>query len=305
MTRPPAFPPSSPRQRPQEVEAELRRLARREAIPDEASAAPARGRKDPQAPVGAPLQEASPVREPAFSLQQRLAELRGARRRARLRTLGIAGGVVALLAIGVWLIVFSPVFAFKVEELTVRGTSEFVTRDDVIEVMTPHEGTPLLRLDLQVIAANLEENYAVKGVEFERSWPSGLAVTLTARVAVAATPLDSGFMILDGDGVELGQVPEAVPGLPVIELTHDDDGLADTIIAVLHVMDALPAELLERVTDVGARTSNDVRFTLDDGAEVIWGSAEESELKSSVLQVLLQAPAKVYNVSTPMTPITS
>lgn len=302
MVRPPSFPPTVPprgsRERPREVEAELRRYAAQVAAEQEAESrvvAPS----EPPADIPAPESAVS------LRLRERLAELRGARRRARLRTLGIVGGAVALVLLLAWVVVFSPLLAFKLDELSVQGTSEYVTKADVSAIMAAHDGTPLLRLDTREIARELEEKHAVKNVEFEREWPSGVTVKITPREAVAATPTKGGFRVLDGEGVELATVTEPVAGLPVIKLTDSDDQLADSIVAVLHVMDALPPQIRERVTDVGARTASDVHFTLDNGAKVIWGSDEDSELKAEVLEMLLEQPAKIYNITTPLTPITS
>jgi cell division protein FtsQ len=48
-----------------------------------------------------------------------------------------------------------------------------------------------------------------------------------------------------------------------------------------------------------------VRLELLDGAQVVWGSASDNELKAAVLATLLQVGASTYDVSTPETPITS
>ena len=70
---------------------------------------------------------------------------------------------------------------------------------------------------------------------------------------------------------------------------------------------SLPADLLARVATVTAETPDDVRLELAEGATVVWGSAEESALKSTVLGRLMQAapPDTVgrYDVSAPLSPV--
>jgi cell division protein FtsQ len=46
-------------------------------------------------------------------------------------------------------------------------------------------------------------------------------------------------------------------------------------------------------------------LTLQDGREVRWGSAAQTERKVQVLSVLLRRPAQVYDVSVPAQPTTA
>lgn len=287
--RPPAFPPSQPRRRPAEVDAELAELTR------------ARPPADP-----APPEEAASTPDPVSTrLRERLEELRGARLRARYRTLGIvAGGLLAIVGL-VWFVAYSPVFALESDEVEITGGNEFIPAEVVREMIAPHVGTPLLRVDVGELREELTDHYAVKEAEFTRVWPSGLKIALEARTPVAASPKGKGFAILDGEGIELGTSKEAVEGLPVVNVDHGSTDLPETLAAVLEVMDALPPALLEQVRTVGAVNPDEVEFTLTEGEQVIWGSALDLELKVSVLEILLEVPAQVYNVTSPLSPITS
>lgn len=284
--RPPAFPPSQPRKRPEQVDAELAELTQEEPGPIE-----------PARPA-----EPDPV---STRLKERLEELRGAERRARYRTLGLAAAAIAVLAALVWLVAFSPVLALDPDEIEISGTNEYITTEDVLEILDPYAQVPLIRIDASGLREELTDHYAVKAVDLARVWPHGVKVSLDARIPVAASPKGEKFTILDGDGVELGTSKKAPKGLPVIKVDHEAEDLPETLTAVLEVMDALPPELLEQVKSVAAANPDEVEFTLGEGAKVIWGSALDLELKTSVLEVLLEVPAKVYNVTSPLSPITS
>lgn len=290
MRRPPAFPPSVPRQRPKEVEAELERL-----LP-------------PATPLEhLPAEPVPPRTGGAVStrLRERLEELKGARRRARKKQVALVGGSIALAAALAWVVGFSPLLALEADDIEITGTSPYVSTGDVRAVVGEFEGVPLARLDLAGIRDALTNDTAVKDAQVARHWPNGLTVALEARTPVAATPTEAGFSILDGDGVKLAESAEQVEGLPLVEVDQGADALADAIAAVLEVMDSLPSEILEQVQTVGAKNPDEVEFTLAEGARVVWGSAEDSELKASVLAVLLEVPAEVYNVASPLSPITS
>lgn len=295
MRRPPSFPPSAPRQRPEEVEAELAALTQRaKAVP---STPP------PPSPAADP-----PLRgEDAVStrLRERLEELRGARRRARLHQIGLLTGAILLAGAGAWVVLFSSLLALDPQEVEITGTNDYASAADVRAVTDPYAGVPLARLDIEQVRADLTDNLAIHTATISRQWPTGLTVALDARTPVAATPTATGFTLLDADGVNLGEVTEEVTDLPLVDVAADGEDVPETIAAVLEVMGALPADLLGQVTSVGATNPYEVEFHLEDGARVVWGSAADSELKASVLQVLLTEGAKVYNVAAPMSPITS
>ena len=67
----------------------------------------------------------------------------------------------------------------------------------------------------------------------------------------------------------------------------------------------LPSDLAARVDHVEVQTIDQITLVLRDGRQVLWGSAEQSELKARVLPELLAAQrAQVYDVSVPESPIT-
>lgn len=287
--RPPSFPPAQPRQRPTEVAQELQNLAGARAV--------APGSEEPPAD---PAETGVSNR-----LAERLEELRAAKSRARKKRIGLIAGGILLLGALLWVVAGSPLLALDLEDVKVEGATDLVTENDVRELLTEHEAVPLARLDTGAIRESLLADFAIKDAEVTRAWPTGAHVRLQVRTPVAATPTEGGFTVLDGDGAELGQAAEEPEGLPLINLGEDTEELAKTISAVLEVMDALPPEILEQVETVGADGPDEVKFTLDSGANVLWGNAEDSDLKVSVLQVLLEVPADVYNVASPLSPITS
>src|SRR5690606_2802094 len=117
--------------------------------------------------------------------------------------------------------------------------------------------------------------------------------------------------LLDVDGVQVGRVDPAAggvqEGLPVVSVPLDDPG-ARALTAVLTVLQQIPADLAAQVGEVSADSQDTVVLVLRDGAAVIWGSADRSALKASVLATLRAAPASqgasVFDVSAPTLPIT-
>ncbi|MFV0254395.1 MAG: cell division protein FtsQ/DivIB [Beutenbergiaceae bacterium] len=238
------------------------------------------------------------------ALSDRLAERRRARRRLRIRALVFVLCGVLLIAGGGYLALASPVLALRASDVSVTGDSEFATAEQIAAVVAPAEGTPLLRIDTGALAQQISELNGVRQATVVRAFPHGLEITVQARVPVASVRQGGGYLTLDSDGVELARTTEPAAGVPLVRVPIGSEATSAALEAVLQVLAAMPPELLAQVTQASATSAHEVEFTLASGAEVIWGSAEQSELKASVLSTLLQVPAQVYDVSAPLSPIT-
>jgi cell division protein FtsQ len=108
---------------------------------------------------------------------------------------------------------------------------------------------------------------------------------------------------VDDEGVVVAHQEQPPPDLPLVQVDVDTAG-AGALRAASAVLSALPPDLRGQVQQVGATSPDDVRMTLRGGGEVVWGSAADSELKARVLQALRSQPADVYDVSSPLTPVT-
>jgi cell division protein FtsQ len=51
--------------------------------------------------------------------------------------------------------------------------------------------------------------------------------------------------------------------------------------------------------EIQAASRDTIVIALDQNTQIIWGSAEESELKAQVIVALLQVEGSVYDVSAP------
>ena len=83
-------------------------------------------------------------------------------------------------------------------------------------------------------------------------------------------------------------------------------GLADEdVLATLAaVTTSLPDVVRSQAEYIRADTVDSVTITLEDGRRILWGSAEEAELKADVVVPLLKVEAKEYDVSAPTHPTT-
>lgn len=241
-------------------------------------------------------------------LQTRLKEQAAAQRRLSAIVWARRAGYVALAALLVWIVVASPVLALDPEQAEVSGFGTVVDPADVDAVIAEYEGTSLATLATARLADALREVPGVRDATIERVWPRGLLVELTSREPVAAVPDgEGGFWLVDAEATRVGRAGEAQESLPVVTVPVGEYHVR-VLASVLGVVNQLPVALRERVSDVSASTEDTVTFELRDGPRVEWGSAEDSALKASVLQVLLDSgqarDASVIDVSAPTLPTT-
>ena len=231
--------------------------------------------------------------------------------RRRRRRMAIAAGVAAALVAGLLAVVLlTPLVA--VRTITVQGT-HLLTPAQVEGVLEPVRGRPLARVGDDEVRALLGQLVQVKDARVRAEPPETLVVTVIERVPVALVKQDGGLLVVDGEGVVLGNAAdEEQYDVPVIDGASMPVG-QEVFHAVTAVLSALPAEVLAQLATASAQSADSVELRLADGRTVIWGNAEERELKSRVLQALVkaadeappgQAPVRVFDVSVPRHPVT-
>jgi cell division protein FtsQ len=239
------------------------------------------------------------VREPLAAASARFeARARAARWRARRPVLLLAAAVavLAVLAVLAW---FGPLLG--VRSIAVRGVSG-ADAARVRALAVPVKGTPLPQVDTGLVARQVEQLPYVQAARVERAWPSTLRVVVQPRVAVAAVPASNGGVrLVDADGVAFARAAKPPRGVPVVRVPLGGKG-RDALAATLTVLESLPSGLRAGVSQVTADTADDVQMRWR-GSTVVWGSADANALKAQVLLALSQKRARVYDVSSPHTPV--
>lgn len=209
----------------------------------------------------------------------------------------LAAVVLLALVVGtVWLVFFSSVLAVKAVDV---AGEERLRADQVRSVAAIPDGEPLARLDLQAIRARVQALALVRNAEVTRHWPDTVRIEVEERVAIAVVDIGGRPRGLDLDGVVFDDFGPA-EGLPRVH-TAPDPG-RDALREAAAVVSALPDDLADRVDHVEVATVDQIRLVLRDDRTVVWGSAEESELKAEVLTALLSRPGATYDVSVPGQP---
>ena len=212
------------------------------------------------------------------------------------RILAVLAGI-ALVGGLVWLVFFSSVLT--VEGAEVQGV-EVLTAEEVEEVAAVPMGEPLATLDLSAIEARIEGLAAVRSVEASRAWPDQVRIQITEREAVAVVSWEGQWRGLDATGVLFRTYPEEPKRLTQVTMSAATP--VEALAEAAAVVEALPANILQRVDYVEVKSIDGISLVLSGGSTVTWGSADESANKAKVLQVLLKRDARVYDVTAPGRP---
>ena len=210
----------------------------------------------------------------------------------------LAALVLLGLVVGaIWLFLFSSVLAVK--QVEVVGT-EGLRPAEVRAVAGLEEGEPLARVELDDVRTRVQALALVRSAEVSRQWPDTIVIEVAEREAIATVEIGGQLRGLDLDGVVFDDYAQPPPGLPRVE-TATDAG-REALREAAAVVSALPDDLASRVDHVEVATVDQISLVLRDERVVVWGSAEESDLKAQVLAGLLTRPGSSYDVSVPGQP---
>jgi len=223
----------------------------------------------------------------------RLKSRRDDRRRHRIVGGLVAALIVVVLAAGVYVVAFSPVLSTR--QIQVSGL-KVLAKNDVVATSGIVLGTPLARVDITAAADRLAAVPAVADVTVVRSWPNAVSIAIVERRARLAIATDNGYLLADATGVVFQTVSDRPGGLVLVDAPTNDQQL---LVDVGTVYSALSPDTAARVDRVVASTRDAIELRLKDGDRVIWGSAEQSGLKSQVLDNLLAKSGTVFDVSAP------
>jgi len=228
--------------------------------------------------------------------------------RRKLRRRLWIGGITAVVLFAALLVVlvFSPVLA--IQTVSVSGT-ELTRKEAVEEALQPLKGKPLPQVTDQDVKALLTNFPAVDDVAVEAKPPSELGVRVVEHVPVAVLKTGKKFSLINADGKRLATVGKRGDAeLPLIDgsTAGEDPEIFRTLTAVLV---ALPQDVLAELEHASAKSVDSVELQLTNGKKVIWGNADQLELKAKVFEALLKAKqpeggVRVYDVSTPTRPVT-
>jgi len=226
-----------------------------------------------------------------------LQERRVRQRRRRVIGWSVGGGLLLLVVALVYAGWFSP--WLTAQRVEVHGTS-LLTPDEVVQAAEVEMDVPLLSQDLAAVRGRVAALPEVRDVTVGTQFPETVVIDVTERVVVYQRARDGGVDWVDSDGIVFRHTDDPTGVIQVETDTDDQRLLADVATVVL----ALPDDVSAKVRSFQADAVDQIEFHLSGGRTVVWGSADESDLKAQVLTALLTVDASVYDVSAPLHPTT-
>lgn len=213
-------------------------------------------------------------------------------------------GSLAALALFVSIGVFTPIMALQ--EIQVQGTTK-VDAVKITAALSSELGKPLPLVNMNLVQQEMESQTLVKSYSVESLPPHTLLIRVVERTPVGfVANADGTFTLVDPAGVTIETTtakPANVPQLSIPENDVKNPGFR----AGIDVLQSLPAALAGQVTQVIAKTTDNVVIVLKGGARVFWGGPENASFKSSVLAKLLAinpvGSVSEYDVSSPKTAV--
>jgi cell division protein FtsQ len=206
---------------------------------------------------------------------------------------------MALITGVLWLGFFSA--ALSAREVTVRGLHD-LSADEVRAAAVVPLGRPMLRQDIDAIAARAASVPAVQSASVVRDFPNTIAITVVERRPLLAVRQPGGYLLVDKFGVGYQLKSDVPDGVSVVDANPDDRLLLADLGTVAS---ALPAKLTARLITIRASGRDDINLVLKSGLTVHWGDSSQSELKADIVAVLLKKrPNNAIDVSSPHNPTT-
>lgn len=200
--------------------------------------------------------------------------------------------------------IFTPLLA--VEKIEVSGVVRLKEKS-IVNALTSQIGKPLPQVSSSEIAKALEAFPLIESFTIVSLPPHTLKIQISERQPIGVISVSGTRYLYDPAGVRIG-ISSGAEKLPIISIqgTPEESKEFD---AAIEVLMALPSSLLERVSEINAKSKDDVTLRLRGyaGQRIIWGDGSNSVLKSKVLDALVanqkETDRVTFDVSSPNAPV--
>jgi cell division protein FtsQ len=201
---------------------------------------------------------------------------------------------------------FTPLLA--VEKIRITGLNK-VSLKQVTKAVADQIGKPLPLVSQQSVADELSRFTLVESFSLVSELPHTLHIAISERQPICIVDIKGESYLYDPAGVRLGKATYK-DTYPRVQINGEPKSSAGFTQAI-DVLMALPANLLPKISQINAKSKDDVTMQLRGyaGQKIIWGDSSQSMLKSRVLAALIanqKASDRVtFDVSSPSAPIVS
>jgi cell division protein FtsQ len=223
------------------------------------------------------------------------------RRRSVVLVFLVSMGSLMLLVLAA---IFTPLLS--VEKIEVGGIKRLKEKS-IVNALQSQLGKPLPLVNPADVAASLMSFPLIESFTVVSLPPHTLRIQIAERQPIGVIVVGGTRYLYDPAGVRVG-IANGSENLPLINI----DGAPEKskqFESAIDVLMALPADLLQRVSEIDAKSKDDVTLRLRGyaGQRIIWGDGSDSVLKSKVLDALILNQKKTdrvtFDVSSPSAPV--
>lgn len=221
----------------------------------------------------------------------------------------VVAGAVLLLFIA-WALAFSPALQVSMKDVTVKGTNQWVSEQQVRTAIKGRLNRSLILIPSKELKEPIEQIRTVEEVKIERTLPHHITIHVVTRTPQAVLKDASGkFTVVDKNSVIMGQVQQPMSNAPVISVNEVNQALrTDAIQQTLKVLSAMNPELRANMSEVSAVTRDSISTKTKDNFTIVWGDASQMPLKIDEVKHLLgnggaMGTNTIIDVSVPDRPI--
>ncbi|MDO4664881.1 MAG: FtsQ-type POTRA domain-containing protein [Actinomycetaceae bacterium] len=239
----------------------------------------------------------------SYRLQEILAEKQQLIRR-RKRTVYATGFAAVLVVVCLCYILFvSSVFGLKIDAVRFSGIKDGVSETTLRQALAPLAGKPLPALSKATVTQAITgADIRIRNAEVSRRPLHGLAISLTMRTPIGKMTQGSAVKFVDSQGIVFTSTakPEGLPEIVVPNSTL----VRKCAPALGEIQKLLPTDVAGRIVKYQCADLDHIYLFTKEGARILWGGDDATDLKAKTLTLLLTRPAKEYDLTDPLRPVT-
>lgn len=242
--------------------------------------------------------------EPKLRLQKtNVLRFKPKSRQVRAVLFSLLASLVALILL-VLATIFTPILS--VETIRVTGASK-VSQKAIEQAVKSQIGVPLPLVSNDTVSKSLSKFSQIESFSLVRELPHTLHIAISERQPIAIVDIKGVSYLYDPAGVRLGEASykDKYPRV----YSGSEPKKSESFALAIDVLLALPASLLPRVSQIDAKSKDDVTMQLrgNAGQRIVWGDSSQSALKSKVLAALIKnqkdTDRVTFDVSSPTAPV--
>ena len=222
-------------------------------------------------------------------------------RKRRRRNALIAVLISLLLILAIAFAIVAAFVFFKVDKITVKGSSEQYTKSQIIEISDIEKEDNLLFLNKKEITEKITEKLPyIKSVKIEKKFPSSVIISVTETTTELCILSDGKYYAADNDGKILSKLDTPLENLPLFVLPKE---CSIKVGKAIEIEDEAVLQLLEdcmglinqydfKINSVDISNAYDLYLTVDNRLKVKVGSPNNFDMKMAHFNTMFKSMPK-------------